>query len=355
MSKYTTEVRYICENASGLYESEGYSSTNEILDKAAPKVFNFDYPIYDENYRPVLEKKILRHYYTREIGEETVGLWKLRLEDRMNMIMPYYNKLYESELLKFDPLIDTNFSVKKDVEKNGKAYDDSVYKSENESKKNTNTENDIRNDKINKATEETANKGNSVSDHNDSSNIDSRNDSVRKSNDINDSNVTNNSNEWNLFSDTPQGGIVGIANAYSPNLADKSYLTDARNITGNDSGETHSTNESSGFDRSSANTKSDNEARDETNSESTGVVDSSGFERQHGVGETNTDENNTYNESGFNRKQRNAKNLEDYLETVTGKRGTRTYASMLRELRETFINIDAMIIDELSDLFMNLW
>ena len=110
MSKYTTEVRFICETEAGYTESKGFNSIDNILDIAAPKIFNFDFPIFDENYRLPLEKKILRHYYTREISEETVGLWKLRLQDRLCMIMPYYNKLYESELLEFNPLYDVDYT-----------------------------------------------------------------------------------------------------------------------------------------------------------------------------------------------------------------------------------------------------
>lgn len=108
MSKYTTELRYICETASGLVESKGYNDIADIIDSARSYLFSFDYPIYDENYRSVLETKIIKHFYTREIGVETVGLFKLRLDTKMNEIMPYYNKLYESELIEFNPLYSTD-------------------------------------------------------------------------------------------------------------------------------------------------------------------------------------------------------------------------------------------------------
>lgn len=108
MSNYTTEVRFICETAAGYSESQGYGKVDEIIQKAIPYVFDFQFPIFDEGYRETLCAKILKHYYTREICEETVGLWKLRLATKMNEIMPYYNKLYESELIKFDPMTDTD-------------------------------------------------------------------------------------------------------------------------------------------------------------------------------------------------------------------------------------------------------
>lgn len=94
MSKYTTEVRFICESYSGLSRSVGYTDVETVINNAIPKIFDFDFPIFDEAYRETLCKKIIMHYYTREIGFETVGLWKLKLQSKMNEIMPYYNNLY---------------------------------------------------------------------------------------------------------------------------------------------------------------------------------------------------------------------------------------------------------------------
>ena len=123
MSKFTTEVRYICESYAGLEKSVGFDDVEAILENSYEKVFSFDFPIFDEVYRPILEKKILRHYYTREIGEETVGLWKLRLCNKLNEIMPYYNKLYRSELIEFNPLYDVDltrdYNRKNDNENSG--------------------------------------------------------------------------------------------------------------------------------------------------------------------------------------------------------------------------------------------
>ena len=111
MSKYTTQVRFICESKAGLDESKGYNDIDTILTTSAPLIFS-DFPIFDTNYKLPLEKKILKHYYTREICEETVGLWLLRLDTTMNEIMPYYNKLYNSELLAvgYTPFSDVDLS-----------------------------------------------------------------------------------------------------------------------------------------------------------------------------------------------------------------------------------------------------
>lgn len=116
MSKYTTELRYIIESYNH-NTSSASNTVDEMIEVARSYIFNFNYPIYDENYRAVLEHKILRHFYTREIGMETFGLWQLKLNDKMNMIMPYYNQLYASTLLEIDPLQDTDIT-KQFVRKN---------------------------------------------------------------------------------------------------------------------------------------------------------------------------------------------------------------------------------------------
>lgn len=56
-----------------------------------------DYPIWNESYRSILNKKILDHYYVDEIGYETPELFKHFLNARMNEIMPYYNDLYNNQ------------------------------------------------------------------------------------------------------------------------------------------------------------------------------------------------------------------------------------------------------------------
>lgn len=110
MSHFTTEVRYICESYAGLDASVGFNEVEKVIEHSYQKVFDFDFPIFDEAYRPLLEKKILRHYYTREISAETVGLWKLQLCNKLNEIMPYYNQLYKSELIEYNPLYDVDLT-----------------------------------------------------------------------------------------------------------------------------------------------------------------------------------------------------------------------------------------------------
>lgn len=223
MAKFTTEVRSICEVNAGLEESVGASQVDDVIAKAVDKIFNFNFPIFDEKYRKVLEIKILKHFYTREIGFETVGLWKLKLNTKLNEIMPYYNQLYKSELLEFNPLYDVDLTRKH----TGSGSTDSETKS----------------------------------------------------------NGSNSGTNWNLYSDTPQGDVTGLENG--------NYLTNA----------------------------------------------------------TKDSSNGSYNESG----NMSAKTTDEYLEIVSGKQGSTDFSTLLKRYRETFLNIDMLVIAELEDLFMQLW
>lgn len=102
MAKFTTQLKSIIENINGNVPSS-YANANQFIAVAAPIILG-PYPIFDENYRPVLSHNILAYYYTREIGFETVGLFKFRIQNELLKIMPYFNQLYLSTRITYDPL-----------------------------------------------------------------------------------------------------------------------------------------------------------------------------------------------------------------------------------------------------------
>ena len=61
-------------------------------------LFDFDYNFYDNEFKCEFEKKFKDRFYFHEIGFETVGRFKHALKSRLNMKMPYYSQLYESEM-----------------------------------------------------------------------------------------------------------------------------------------------------------------------------------------------------------------------------------------------------------------
>lgn len=299
MSKYTTEVRYICETLAGLSESVGYADIEQVIKNCLPKVFDFNFPIFDESYRSVLETKILRHYYTREIGLETAGLWKLKLNTKLNEIMPYYNKLYKSELIKFNPLYDVDLTRERKIE--GKGTKD-TENSENRSG-NNNTETTQNNDSTVKETG--SDNGTTTGTANGTQN------------------QNTNGNGTNMYSDTPQGAIT--------DLQAGRYLTNATidSATNTFTGATSDT------------TTQTTENTNNSTVDSSGSVDST----------TESDFNSKID--GFS--NTTLSNTEDYLERVIGSNGGESFSKRLNDYRSTFINIDMMVINELEDLFFGLW
>ena len=78
---------------------EKYTITlGEIIEKNV-NIFDFDYPIYSEEYRKTFEEHFIEHFYYDEIGQETVGRFKHRLKIKLNTIMPYWNKIFLADEL----------------------------------------------------------------------------------------------------------------------------------------------------------------------------------------------------------------------------------------------------------------
>lgn len=351
MSKYTTQVRFICETAAGLSESEGQASVNKIISAAIPSVFDFDFPIFDEAYRNVLESKILKHYYTREIGLESVGLWKLKMDTKLNEIMPYYNQLYKSELLDFNPFYDVDLT-----------RDHTLNRSEQSEQTGNETADATKNGTINTTitrtadTKETGNKDGTQRENIDVSenqeteqNIKSDTDIKNTTGNTSESTASNNKTHYDKYSDTPQGSLQNVQN--------DTYLTNARMVNDNDTQTGKTT--VSGEDTSTGSTTADTT----TSVDGTTKTTRTGSTTEETNATQNIKTNETQNTVNADTEKRNVKqtankeitSLDDYLEHVKGKNGGVSYSALLNEFRTTFLNIDMQVINDLNDLFMNLW
>lgn len=293
MATYTVEVRSLVENHFDL----GLKN----------------YPIFDESYREGLNNKIINHFYFREIGFETAGLFKFYLNQKMSEIMPYYNQLYKSELLEFNPFYNVDKSTTNDGIKNANASRTGNSKTNGT----TEFENTTTNDGIKTDNTTSVNENNSSNKNN--------------STDISNSTNTDLKNTKKVHSDTPQG-LLSIND-----IEDEIYASDA-----------------------DYNTDIDNNTSNNYNS-------TVGENLQTGSGVTNTANNSTENSlingTGNSTNNISVDNIdstinnatESYLTHVIGKEGSETYSEMLLKFRDTFLNIDMMIIEELNELFMNVY
>lgn len=416
MSKYTTELRYICENYAGNSESQGGKKVKDILDNSWDKVFDFDFPIFDNSYRKPLCTKILRHFYTREICEETVGLWKLRLEDRMNMLMPYYNKLYESELISISPLVNYRFDTTRNATKTGhddigiessesveigsegsntrtggytdthdgtvdleKTGDDTIVKSGNKELEKFGTESDTKTGKIIK------DKSGQIEE------IGTQEGTKYK--ETKGQNGTTTENFTDLFTDTPQGNIANMGDSYSSGSSvpivgsDTAFLTtaektsktivDGRNVKETDGvSNDYQTSKKTIYGDNNTPLNETEEYSDVANIKA--FVDRKDKEVYNNIQDKTTynSKNTTTNDLEDNRVYNSLKDtkedsstkegsknenkiitygsVNEWLEGVVGSKG-KSDSELLNEFRSTFLNIDEMLITQLEDLFIMLW
>lgn len=84
---------------------------NTLLKDEKFNVFDFDYDFYSEEGKPNFEQLFKDYYRFHEIGFETVERFQHNLKSRLNLIMPYYKQLYQTELASKD----INFLLNKDL------------------------------------------------------------------------------------------------------------------------------------------------------------------------------------------------------------------------------------------------
>lgn len=349
MSKYTTEVRFICEQYAGRKTQGEYTDVQTCIDNSYDKIFDIDnIPTFPSDtskaHQSLLFKKILLHYYSREIAYETVGLWKLKLNTKLKEIMPYYNQLYESELITFNPLENRNLTKTHEGEYN----DDEKVDNARDTSKSTAIHESVNS--IGKETLDGTARTTGEEDTTENTTL-RHSKTTTQGNDTRTNVVNSDADSWVLFSDTPQGGINGIVNAGNGSLSDNSYLTNAtHNITtpdGQTVTDTHGniveTYNADGdkSDTVVTNTEVDTTTKTDniTDTSKTEVTDKSINE----IGKI-TDDN-----------AKNTNGTDSYENKEIGKDGVITYSQMLNEYRDTFLNIDLQVINSLESLFMQLW
>lgn len=279
MSQYTTELRYLIQQRYDL----GLR----------------DYPLFDESYRNVLNKKIVDEYFFREIGQETPERFKHHLNHTMNMIMPYYNQLYQSELLAIDPLL--------------------TFRESEEMARKTNTGTNTESTRV-------LDQDQTQSSEIDSTNIANGGATVSTlGTETTDEDTTNTKTENGLDvkSDTP-GGLIAVADIKTNTWASSA---DMREATTGDVGTA---------DR----TVSKDEDITSTNNQTVTAIGT-------------TDGTGALNETETDTRSGNVNTTDDYLKTKFGFTGNQS--KLLTEYRKTFLNIDQMIVRDLHVLFMGVY
>lgn len=371
-----------------------------LVDKMGYNIFDNTWTTFVPEHKTVLCDKIIRRYYFYEIGQETPDRFKHYLNEQLAREMPYYNKLYESELLKLEPLYNHMLEESGDIDRIRnrdrmeverrnmdtlrqltKAIKEALEAIENSSGKVDDTQTGTWSE------HKTGNENTDTTRNLDSTSLTTNNleknteeESTEKMVDTATSDrtgsTTTDGTTTNIrrYSDTPQGAVSA-----SGVQIDNNYLTNYTSDSGTNHEETETTEN---IQNSETKDTTKSSTGKETN---TGTVDVKGTEEETGSKDT------TYSEdkNGESRDVGNTTSTEDVTKkqdtegfsTETDRintnelRGTNTdekekegiktknrrvgftgsQAELLEAYRKTFLNIDNMIVESLGHLFMGVF
>lgn len=254
-----------------------------------------EYPIFDEEYRPVLNEKIINHFRFREIGFYSPDKFNFKLYVKLNEILPFYNVMYK-KLLKdnFDLFNDYNYT---------ESYDG--------------TSGEIGETKSSDETNSTAKNIGSGSDTSNSTTTSE--DTSRGSNSNTQEYQKGKRETKNLMSDTPQGN-TSIASILSGG-----YLSE--------------------FNQSE-----EGSSRDTTTNEGTTTNTNTGSARTNASGSYNSSVNSESKSTGSGTINSTRDGMTNYIRKVTGYQG-RDNIELFNKYLKSLLNIDLLIIKELEELF----
>lgn len=107
MAKYTIELRNVII-LNGLNEVKSYFTNYNIEDYLLPsQIEKIDFNMWNKDK---LAQKIIDHYYMREIGYETIALFKHFAKVTMQEIMERYLPLIYTKFLEYDPLVNIDYT-----------------------------------------------------------------------------------------------------------------------------------------------------------------------------------------------------------------------------------------------------
>ena len=302
MSNYTIELRKVLDL--------GYN------------IFDFNYPFYDESKRLEFEQNFIHHFYFREIGVPSVDQFKHYLKDKMFMVFPYYNELFNAASIKYSILDNYKLTEEFTMERNdtGKSgvvsstVGQSFGKQESESEQERVMDSVAHVNVVGKDTDKETTNG-ETSGHSQT-------------------NTTNSEHLVKKYLDTPQG-LTDISNS--------KYLTSLNDDdkTGTGSATTDESGNSSTSRNAERNTLS--------NQETTGKDTETGK-----ANVTTSDEQKTTHDNNT-RTQMEGKQTEKHTLVRSGNIGVDTDSDMIEKhirLQKTLRNIEKMFFDECEDLFM---
>lgn len=371
------------------------------LVQAQFNVFDDTWTTFDPNHKPELISKILRRYWFYEIGQETPDRFKHYINEHLARIMPYYNKLYQSELFDLAPMynmwLETDDTIDRNLVKGMtrvsrsdlnslRQMADSLKQLEQGTANaignlnNTGTENwkeTTTGDKHEKYDEDTTQ--NTVGKEAFEENVATSENQVMEDKLVGDktthTTTDRDTSGTRRYSDTPQG-IITSSGGLS---IDAQYLTNYTSETGTEDITSDTKEDLTNTENKTTDTtgKKDTTSTKDTTQDVTGTKDSTtdidyseskvGDKRTTFNQDTTDDERTTGRTDRFTQGSESSKTAqtsgqneqENLTETETHgkiiKGATVSRADLIQKYRDSIINIDNMIISELANNFMGVF
>jgi hypothetical protein len=279
-----------------------------LLDRTNFELFDFEYQIDDPNFKAQLEQAIIDFYYDYEIGFETPDMFKRKFKARWLREIAFFNKLYNTTLLSYNPLINSKVTEALEQLSTTQSQQDSELTNSANGKTTNIGTSTINQDVI----------GNSAADSTTTNNLTATTDGTT------DSKSTTNQTSNEKTSDYPQQSIAGGDYLNGARMSDGDTTTD-NSTTNNQTTRNTGTvvNASTGTDdtHTEGTTTTDNETISTDSGTSVGVTS--------GTGSTNT----------------------DYTKTIEGLTGT-TYQELITKERQNILRISDMVINQMKPCFI---
>lgn len=307
--------------------------------------YNFDfglteYPIWDEAYRPILNKAILDFYMFREIGYANPQVWRQRLMNRMSIIMRNkYNELYKNKAIPFNPLYTMEL------------YEEYTHKISNDGATNSNGEINYNTDGTNTTTRDENNTTDNV--NNETNTTANTNTQTTNTDTINNQtnniattdSTTNDSNNLGLTSQFPSEEMTEndlTSNLFIDNATKTTGKTTAIGTSGVDTtivetiGVINALHGTSGADNTIHGTN-----KIDTVSHGTNKIVNTGIDK---TVNTNVGTNNNNMDESYNKKTYGSASDLSFAHSMT----------QFKDYVDRF-DLDNQVIAELKDLFMQVW
>ena len=200
-----------------------FTKAKDLAKESRQVIFNFEYPLSKNVSEETFETMILNHFMTRRIGFDTVTLFNIQLNVKLNEIMPIYNKMFDS-LENWDIFNDGEKQVRSGFDnRDSNSKSENINNLENKSNTNTTTTSDNRSSDTPQNQLEDVKNGNYVTQYSYDTNINTGTDnSTSVGNSTSNSNTSEKNNYEETITRTPADKIsilkdmqTNINNIYS--------------------------------------------------------------------------------------------------------------------------------------------